>query len=56
MQNFLFDTFFPDDQLAVGQALSADELTTGGAASGSVGQLTLESLDLLSNVLAVARS
>ncbi|KAI6753442.1 hypothetical protein HG531_005611 [Fusarium graminearum] len=49
VQNFLFDTFFPDDQLAVGQALSADKLATGGAASGSVGQLTLESLDLLSN-------
>ena len=56
VQHFLLNTFFPDDQLAIRQSLGADELTAGRAASGSVRQLALESLDFLSNVFAASGS
>jgi hypothetical protein len=52
VQHFLHNPFFPDDQLAIRQSLGANELTASRAASGSVCQLALESLDLFSNVFA----
>src|SRR6478609_4029394 len=48
VQHFLHNPFFPDDQLAIRQSLGANELTASRAASGSVCQLALESLDLFS--------
>lgn len=56
MFNHLLQSFLPDNELSIWQALGADDLAAGRTSSRSVSQLTFQSLDLLSDVATTAGS